>query len=419
MKVNIAVCGKFHYHNYVRYVDQAGLLNRFYYSHSVGTNAARLGISPDRAVNSWPKEYLIRLHGILTRGWLIPELAPLYASLWQVAALRRWDRCEALHLMLHGTGLRLIRRAKREGAIVIAEPVNQHPHGQNEILREEAERLGLKVRRRLHAIQENQIEEAALADFLLAPSRIVRDSFVQRGYEQTKTAVLSYGVDLNSFHPLVNGRESNGTFRVICVAQVSLRKGQLYLLEAWKRLKLRDAELLLIGTISYDMNSIMHQYDGLFRHIQFVPNHELHNYYGRSSVLVLPSLEDGFGYVVAEAMACGLPVITTANTGATDVIRDGKEGFVIPIRSPEAIAQRLELLYRNKPLREEMAGAALTKARGELSWAKYARRLCRFYRWLLGEGSSRTFPTSDQASDIHGFGPAMAAPNESEKPLPL
>lgn len=395
MKLNIAVCGRFHYHNYVHYLDQAGFLNRFYYSHRFATTAAHLGIAADRAVNCWPKEYLIHLHGMLTRGWLVPQLYPLYAGIWQIGALWRWTQCDLLHLMLHGTGLRLMRRAKDEGAIVLGEPVNQHPEGLNEILRKEAERWGLKARRSLYRIQEQQIEEATLTDFLLAPSRIVRDSFVKRGYEQSKTAVLPYGVDLDRFRPLPNGTKLDRTFRVICVAQVSLRKGQLYLFEAWRKLRLRNAELLLIGAISYDMNTIMRQYGGMFRHIPFVPNHELRTYYGRSSVFVLPSLEDGFGSVIGEAMACGLPVITTANTGAADIIRDGTDGFVVPIRSAEAIAERLELLYRSEDLCREMSRAALGKARSELSWEKYARRLCGFYRSVFeGRGKDSEEGTS-------------------------
>ena len=392
MKVNVAVCGRFHYHNYVRFLEQAGFLSRFYYSHSLATSAARLGIASDRAVNCWTKEYLLRLHGMLMRQWLVPQLYPLYAGLWQIGALRAWNQCQLLHLMLHGTGLELIRRAKDEGAIVLAEPVNQHPEALNEILREEAERWGLKARRSLYRIQQQQIEEATLTDFLLAPSRIVQDSFIKRGYEQLKTAVVPYGVDLDRFRPLPNGTKLDRRFRVICVAQVSLRKGQLYLLEAWKKLRLRDAELLLIGTVSYDMNTIMRRYGGMFRHIPFVSNHELREYYGRSSAFVLPSLEDGFSCVVGEAMACGLPVITTVNNGAADIIRDGTDGFVVPIRSSEAIADRLELLYRDKQLRQEMSCAALAKARSGLSWETYACRLCALYASLLKakKGSERS-----------------------------
>jgi len=382
-RVNIAVCGRFHYHNYLRFVDRRGFLNAFYYSHKVSADAASLGIGFEQAINCWPKEYLIRAHGMLMRGWLIPEFAPLYGDLWQISALKRWRRCDVLHLMLHGTGLKMMGHAKHEGAEVVVEAVNQHPQGFNEIMHEEADRLGLKRRRALYRIQERQIEEAAAADFLLAPSRIVRDSFVKRGFRRSRTAVLPYGVDLNRFCPTYNPDRSDRTFRVICVAQISPRKGHIYLLEAWKRLRLHNAELMLIGAISYDMNTILRPYGGLFRHIQSVPNHQLIKYYGRSSVCVLPTLEDGCAVVTGEAMACGLPIITTFNNGAADIVTHGKDGFVVPIRSPEAIVEHLETLYRDEELRQEMARAALNKAQSELSWETYACRLCALYASLL------------------------------------
>jgi glycosyltransferase involved in cell wall biosynthesis len=400
-KVNIAVCGRFHFHNYVRFVDQADLLNGFYYSHRLSTDAVNLGIRSDRAVNLWPKEYLMRLHGILTRGWMIPKFAPLYADLWQMGALRRWHPCDILHLMLHGSGLSLIQRAKDEGAQVIVEAVNQHPQGLNEILDEEAERLGLKARRALSRIQERQIEEAVGSDRLLAPSRIVRDSFVKRGYDATRTAVLPYGVDMGRFHPLGKDSSSDATFRVICVAQVSPRKGQIYLLEAWKKLRLPDAELLLIGAMSRDMNGILRRYSGLFRHIPFVANAHLPQYYRDSSVFVLPTLEDGWSIVVGEAMACGLPVITTSNNGAAEVITHGKDGFVVQIRSPEAIAEHLELLYRNNQLRREMSRAARAKAKRDLSWETYATHLAGLYKSVLLTNIQTLVPATQAAGLGH------------------
>jgi glycosyltransferase involved in cell wall biosynthesis len=381
--VNVAVCGRFHFHNYIRYLDQAGLLNRFYYSHKRSTDAAYLGIQRDRAVNLWAKEYLVHLHGRLTKGRLLREFSPSYADLWQRGVLRRWDRCDLLHVMQHGNGLALIRRAKQEGSIIIAEPVNQHPVDMNSIFNEEAERLGLRRIERLSKIQDRQVEESLAADYLLAASRIVCNSYVERGYDASRTAVLPYGVDLDRFHPIGQPAELDRTFTVICVGAILPRKGHIYLLEAWKKLALPDAELLLIGSISYEMTATLGRYDGLFRHLPFVPNHELFQYYARSSLFVLPSVEDGFGVVCGEAMACGLPVIVTNNAGAVDIVADGKDGFVVPIRSADAIAEHIEALYRDRELREAMSEAALTKARNELGWDKYATRLCDIYRSAL------------------------------------
>jgi glycosyltransferase involved in cell wall biosynthesis len=302
--------------------------------------------------------------------------------------------------MMHGTGPELIRRARQEGALVIVEPVNQHPAALNAILNEEAERLGLKETQRLHPLQERQIEESLASDFMLVASQVLRDSFVEQGYDARRMAILPYGVDLERFHPVAGETEPGRPFTVVCVGAISPRKGQIYLLEAWKRLKLPDAELLLIGSISREMRAILGRYEGLFRHIPFVPNQELAQHYSRSRAFVLPSIEDGFGLVSAEAMACGVPVVVTDKSGSAEVVSHGKDGFVVPSRSAEAIAEHIETLYRDRELQRAMSEAALAKARNELGWDKYASRLCDLYRSL---------PERVRRPEISGEAPAARA----------
>ena len=122
-----------------------------------------------------------------------------------------------------------------------------------------------------------------------------------------------------------------------------MRKGHVYLLEAWKRLALPNSELLLIGAVSHELEAILERYRGLFQHMSGVPNARLRDYYARASVFVLPSLEDGCAIVCAEAMACGVPVITTSSNGSSEVIDHGKDGFVVPAWSSEAIAECLDV----------------------------------------------------------------------------
>jgi glycosyltransferase involved in cell wall biosynthesis len=87
-------------------------------------------------------------------------------------------------------------------------------------------------------------------------------------------------------------------------------------------------------------------------------------------VLVLPSLSEGFGLVVTEALACGLPVIATSNVGASDLVCDGREGFVIPVCSAEAIADRLNALYRDRELLTHMSHNSQLTAERQ-SWKVY------------------------------------------------
>jgi glycosyltransferase involved in cell wall biosynthesis len=392
VKVNVAVCGKFHYDNYIRYLHEYGVLGRFYYSHKINREGSAFGIGKERLINLWLKEYLFRLHGHLTGGWMTAELHHIYTDLWECGALRRWARCDVFHFTLDGACRGLIRRAQQDEGVIVGEAVTCHPSLFGAILRQEYEMLGVDYRPRFYTAWERQLEELEKCEMLLTPSRFVCDSFVEAGFPSSGTAVLPYGVELQKFYPDENVEDvktRSSVFRVICVGGISVHKGQIYLLEAWKKLGLRNAELLLIGPIAARMRTVLRRYEGLFRHIPFVPNNEIRREYARSSVFVLPSVQDGFGLVSAEAMACRLPVIVTVNTGAADIVAHGENGFVVPIRSPDAIAEGIEVLYRDRTLRQAMADAALTKARNELGWDKYADRLCDFYRTALKHSGRR------------------------------
>ena len=380
MKVNVAVCGKFHYHNYIKYLENSGVLNRFYYSHKISTNYNILGVSGKRCINLWYKEYLMYAQQKIMPQFSPAVLATLHADAWQLGVLLNWQQCDIYHLMLHGTGIKTINKNRSQGGISLLEPVNAHPDIMHEIIKTEADRLGIHYPSRPYRIQMRQSVEADNADFLLAPSRWVRDSFVQHGFPESRIFILPYGVNCDRFKfDTFKNYEIKNKFGVICVAQISLRKGQKYLLDAWQILNLKNADLLLIGAMHGNMRKILKPFAGKYTHIPAVPNPELYKYYNQASVFVLPTLEDGFAVVVGEAMACGLPVITTDHAGAADIIEDGKDGFIVPIRNPQAIAEKIELLYRNPELREEMSRNALKKAQTQLSWETYAGKLCKIY----------------------------------------
>jgi len=114
------------------------------------------------------------------------------------------------------------------------------------------------------------------------------------------------------------------------------------------------------------------------RHIPDVPKVELLRYYSNASVFVLPSVADAQPLVVLEAMACGLPVIVTENCGSTDFVRDGIDGFVIPIRDVEALKDRLLFLYKDEAKRRQMGDQARTRVQ-EFTWEQYGRRLIEVY----------------------------------------
>lgn len=210
--------------------------------------------------------------------------------------------------------------------------------------------------------------EIALADRILVGSRFVQRSFTAQGIEASRIHVEPYGVDTSRFGPAPAAGLRRDSFRALYVGQIGQRKGVSYLLEAWRRFHGPGTELLLVGGVVGDPAPLDAR-AGLFRHQPFVPQAELPGLYHSADVFVFPTLIEGMGLVVVEAMACGLPVICT-DRGPDDLVRDGVEGFIVPIRDPGAIAERLERLRADPDLRARMSRAALARAQ-EFTWARY------------------------------------------------
>lgn len=116
-----------------------------------------------------------------------------------------------------------------------------------------------------------------------------------------------------------------------------------------------------------------------------VPQARLRLLMSRSHVLVLPSIEDGFGMVLNQAMACGCPIIATTNTGGSDLCTDGVEGFIVPIRSPETIRERCEQLTGDPALRARMSRAARLRVQSVGGWREYGENYIAMMQALVAQ----------------------------------
>jgi len=212
-------------------------------------------------------------------------------------------------------------------------------------------------------------QEALLADCVLSPSEYVRHSLIANGVEPARIAALPFGVDPERFQPPPERTEK--TFRVLFVGQLSQRKGIKYLLEAFRNLRLPSAELVLVGNVAGSGKGLL-RYRDMFQHIPNVPRAEVHHWFERADVFVYPSLHEGSALAIYEALACGLPIITTPNSGS--MVQDGIQGYIVPIRDVERLKEKILLLYENRELRQEMSRRARLRAE-EFTWAAYQQRL--------------------------------------------
>lgn len=211
--------------------------------------------------------------------------------------------------------------------------------------------------------------EIELATDLIVLSSFQERTFLSAGVDPARMHVLHLGVDTDMFRPLPRVRDDH--FTIGFVGQVTQRKGLSYLIQAHRALRSDGVRLLIVGRKVGGPHSWD---DGTVEHHGPVPRWELSDYYARMDVFVLPSLIEGFPQTALEAMSCGVPVIVSENTFGHDVIVDGTNGYVIPIRDVDAIVDRVRLLKADDELRRAMSLEARRTAEA-FSWGAFGRRL--------------------------------------------
>ncbi len=377
MKICVASAGRFHAFDLARQMERLGHLTRLY------TAYPRFKVDglPAAKVSTFP--WLMGPATLAGRFGL-----PGLRERLNLAAIETFDRwmaarlapCEAFHC-LSSFGLQSHRAARaRHGALTVCDRGSSHITFQNEILREEYARFDIPYRGTDARIVERELAEYEFCDLISVPSGFSLRSFVEKGVPREKLRLNPYGVDLSMFHPMP---KRDAVFRVLFVGSISIRKGIAYLLEAVKRAAIGALDLVLIGDVDKDAARVLAKCDMPLRHLGVLPRAELAEHYSQASVLVLPSIEDGFGLVMAQAMACGVPVIATTNTGAEDLFSDGVEGFIVPIRDGAAIADKIVFLYEHPEVRDAMGAAALARVRALGGWNSYGERMAAMYQAAL------------------------------------
>jgi glycosyltransferase involved in cell wall biosynthesis len=259
-----------------------------------------------------------------------------------------------------------------------------HIRAQDKLLREEYDRWEIPFAGIDSRVIEREEAEYAEADRITVASSFSLRSFISQGVPAEKLRKVSYGVNLSQFCPA--GTPDPSRFDVLFVGAVSLQKGVPYLLQAFQRVQHPRKSLTFAGSPGRDLITALRRHGlwlGEAKVIGHVPKSELKYLMSRSHVLVLPSVQDGFGLVLAEAMACGCVVIGTENTGAPDLVTEAQDGFVVPIRDDEALTSRLQFLADHPERRAEMGELALARVRLDGGWRNYGDRAMSVYQEVL------------------------------------
>lgn len=279
--------------------------------------------------------------------------------------------------------LNSILAAKRLGLKTIVERGSSHIQYQDRILQEEYKKFGIEFSIDKRVI-EKELKEYEVTDFISIPSQFVKRTFVEMGVPETKLIINNYGVS-NYFKPVQFGK-ANNTFVILYLGMGSIRKGLIYLFEALSQLKISEEnfEVWFIGGVAPEMNPVIKKYNKSNWHWKgHLPHYELAKWISQCDVAVHPSIEEGLSMVIPQIMACGVPVIATTNTGGEDIIEDGINGFIVPIRSPQAIANKISQLYNDRSLLQSMKLNTVNIANKSLHWDNYGTRYEKFIKQLM------------------------------------
>lgn len=219
-----------------------------------------------------------------------------------------------------------------------------------------------------HIKIERKEEEIELADKIIVASQFSKNSLLENGVREAKITVIPYGFpEWRDDGDIQEIRDS--TVNVLFVGRVGVRKGVHHLLEAWHELNTQNAHLTIIGIDEFPEHYLKRNL-GTATYIPSLPHSELKKFYGNADVFVFPSLIEGFGMVLLEAMSCGLPVITTTHTAGPDIIRDGRDGWILSPGNIEALTDRLAWCVDNQKILKDMGVSAKQRA-GEYTWQRY------------------------------------------------
>lgn len=295
-------------------------------------------------------------------------------QLFDTFAARAVDETE---IQLHHTPgyLQTLRAGNRSRSRTVVKVTTEYADACYRRVAAEHERLGLIAsepetqRKRI----ESQHLTLAECDEILAISSFVKRSLVEAGFSAERITVTPLGVNAEDYP--TTSAEQSGPFTVLYVGSVTIAKGIPYLLEAWQRNGWGDDDdvrLCLCGHVSTTMRAMLSEFG--FTNVETPGHVDPREYHQTASIFVFPSVSDGFGRAPLEAMAAGLPVITTDRTGIADIVTDGEEGFIVPASDAATLADRLGQLRERPSMRQRMRQRALDTAAAQ-TWDNHTTKV--------------------------------------------
>jgi glycosyltransferase involved in cell wall biosynthesis len=300
---------------------------------------------------------------------------PIWKSWFQAQI---WPECEVVQAVM-GFATEPFDRAEKTGALKVVDCPNSHPTSYFGYWQRECDLWcpgeTVPIPRWMFARMNRELERA---DLILCPSLFVRDTMVLNGIPAEKCMVNPFGVNTDVFKARTS-IPSRPKF--IAVGTVCLRKGFQYLFRAFEIVKrqMPEAELVVVGDYKIDFRRERSKWKETFTHFKSLPHPELAALMQTCTAFVFPSQEEGFARVISEAMGAGLPILASYESGATTLVEDGVEGFILCGRDPQHIAEAMLRVAGDGELCRRLGEAAYKKGAIRNTWQDYGDRLLAEY----------------------------------------
>ena len=378
LRIAIAVHGRYHVFDAARALLELG------HDVEVFTNLPAFVAKPFNIPGQ--RIHTLLVHGVLSRiathlrlfNYFEPSLNRLFGRrVAQVIArhANRYGAFDVVHIF-SGVAEELLQHPEITGLKTLLRG-SAHIAVQHQLLVQEAQRMQQSVDVPSAWMIAREQREYALCDRVVVMSSFARRSFIDQGFPAQRLLFGPAGAHTGDFHASAAQRQrraeriaSGAPLTVLLVGTLSARKGILDLMQVVNALSDR-MHFRFVGTVAPDARVKLPQRSKL-ELLPRVAQQALPNLYAQADVFLHPTIEDGFAVVLVQALMAGLPVICTENCAASDVVAEGKTGFVVPIRAPDAMIAKLEYLHKNRVVLNSML-ENLARSHYDFSWLTATR----------------------------------------------
>jgi glycosyltransferase involved in cell wall biosynthesis len=376
MKVTISLGGRFHAFYLAKYLQDKGHLHKLVTSYPK-FEVKKYGIESSKIGTVVSKE-------IIDRGWkkLTGQYLPnIFMCNWyDKLAAYQMPMDSDIYIIWSGFALHTIRKIRKHNpkAIIILERCSTHIQFQREILEYAYKFLPQGAESMLPSkeIIEKEQTEYELVDFIALPTNFTKKTFIDKGIAEKKLIVNPYGVDLKDFTYNETLKDKSEVLNILFVGAFCVRKGAKTFLKIVDSLKNeKNIRFQIVGAMEKGIEEKIAPYlNKTLFYQSSIPQKELNSFYEKSDVFLFPSYEEGMAYVTLQAMACGLTLVVSNNSGAGMVVEHGKTGFLFEPEESEKYVETILLLAKNKDLCRKIGREVHNKVKTGFTWEDYAER---------------------------------------------